>query len=210
MKKSILVLVFLTSVDGFAHPVSFQDSVGVMGHHNPRMSHFQLNYSWKYWFATGYHHFSVRPQGSLKTANFLSTNFLLKRWNGEDFQANIYAAVGAGTSDISEESKAAGLGLLQFDIEDRKYYFLAKYMQTQSEDEAEIKQATVRAGVAPYVGSFTDIHSWLIIEFQQNDVLGGEVDNDITPYLRVFYRNVLFEIGHSFDGDMRFNYIAHF
>ena len=210
MKHLTWLALLLAPSHGWVHPVSFQESVGVMGYHTPRVSHFQVNKSWKYWFATGYHYLSVRPKKHLKTAHFLSTNFLLKRWNGQNYQANIYIVTGIGVSDVGGMDQAVGLGLLQFDTEDRNYYFLAKYAQIQSKTSKEMGQGTIRAGFSPYVGKFTEIHSWLIMEYQRTDILGGDTNNDITPYLRVFYKNVLFEVGHSFNGQFRFNYITHF
>ncbi|MCY4524059.1 MAG: hypothetical protein OXB84_04900 [Halobacteriovoraceae bacterium] len=212
MKKIFFFLTSFIALDVQAHPVSFQDSMGIMGYHNPKMSHLQLNYSWKYWLATGLHHFSIRPrsQDKVKNANFFSTNLVLKRWNGSNYQANLYTILGAGRSDISGSTQDAGLGVFQFDIEDRKYYFLTKYAHIQNPDDAELKQTTVRIGLAPYVGGFDDIHSWFILEWQKNNIINSKVDEDVTSYLRFFYENVLFEIGYSFDGNAKFNYITHF
>ena len=210
MRTLVLILMCLFCFDVLAHPVSFKNSIGVMGDHAPKISHIQLNYSWKHWFATGLHHLSVRPYDKVEKAHFFSTNFLLKRWNGDGLQGNIYAVLGVGQSRLSGNPKDAGLGLIQFDIEDRKYYFLSKYMQTQNNDEIEIKQATIRVGIAPYVGSFEDIHSWIILEWQKSEILRSLKDQDTSLFLRLFYQNVLFEIGHSLDGDVKFNYITHF
>ena len=135
---------------------------------------------------------------------------MLKRWNGEAFQANIYGVLGAGSSGLIEESKFAGFGLLQFDIEDRHYYFLAKHLQTVSEGRPDLRQSTARVGIAPYQDKYDGIHSWLILEWQRTEFSGRSAAIELTPLLRVFYRNLLFEIGQSFSGEMRFNYIAHF
>ena len=60
-----------------------------------------------------------------QSAQFVSTNFLLKRWNKEALQANLYTNIGVGQSRLNENSPdgAVGLGVVQFDIEDRDYYF---------------------------------------------------------------------------------------
>jgi hypothetical protein len=210
MKLFVFISLLVAVQYAQAHPVSFEDSVGIMGYHAPKVSHMQVNYSWRHWFATGVHHFSLKTQDEMKSMNLISTNFLVKRWNGSSYQANIYTNLAVGMSDLSQESRPLGMGSVQFDIEDRKYYFLAKYSRLASEASEELTQITLRAGVAPYVANFNDIHSWIIIEWQSNLFLGQDLDVDITPYLRVFYKNVLFEIGHSLDGHMRFNFISHF
>lgn len=210
MKNLFMVIAFLWTGAALAHPVSFEGSKGIMGYHSPQLTHFQLNYSATYRFAVGAHHFAIPNSSPYRFANFLSANFLLKRWNGPSYQGNIYAVLGVGHSQMREQSVGAGLGKLQFDIEDRKYYFLTSYSQIQSEKGRELTDFVIRAGLAPYVGDFKDIHSWLILEWRENQILNEEKFEDLTPFLRVFYRNLLFEIGQSFKGITRFNYIVHF
>ena len=180
-----------------------------MGYHAPFMSHNQLNYSWRYWFATGVHH--IRRH-SVKNANATlgSLNFLLKRWNGSGLQANLYGVIGGGHSEISGDPKTIGMAALQFDIEDRDYYFLAKHQQLFNDKFTELEQTVVRAGVTPYIDPFDGFHTWIILEWQDFAFNRESNQSDITPYLRFFYRNILFEIGQSFTGVTRFNYITHF
>lgn len=206
----IISLFFMANTSRiFAHPVSYSGSKGLMGFHSPLLSHNQLNYSFKYWFATGLHHIR-RPDQSGRHATFASTNFLLKRWNGEGLQANIYANIGAGQSQLGPTPEPSALGLLQFDIEDRDYYFLIKHYGIFNDEGTDLTQTTIRAGISPYVVNFDGIHSWLILEWQSADFTDGEDVTDLTPFLRVFYKNLLFEIGQSFDGATKFNYITHF
>lgn len=209
MKILLITLVIFSMKKSFAHPVSYKDSRGIMGFHSEALSHNQLNYSFKYWFATGLHHIR-RPNQSGGHGTFASANFLLHRWNGEGFQANIYGNLGVGQSELGKDSKFSGLGLLQFDIEDRDYYFLAKHFRIQNDDRTDLAQTVIRAGITPYVVNFDGIHSWLILEWQKLDFSDGKDVTDLTPFLRVFYKNLLFEIGQSFDGVTKFNYITHF
>lgn len=209
MKSLTALLVLLLTTSLHAHPVSYQGSKGIMGYHSPIVSHNQINYSFKHWFAAGVHHIR-RPTLDNKYGNFASTNFLLKRWNGERLQANIYANIGLGHSKLGDTSKAAGLGLIQFDIEDRDYYFLAKHLQIYNDNRSDFAQTIVRAGISPYVVNYNGIHSWLILELQNADFNGSRDVTDLTPFIRIFYKNFLFEIGQSFDGISKFNYIAHF
>jgi len=205
---SFLLIVFQTTVL-WAHPVSFEGSKGVMGYHSSIISHNQLNYSFSHRLAAGVHHIR-RPEVENASASFVSLNFLLKRWNNKSSQANIYAVLGLGQSDLNGESEASGLGLIQFDIENREYYFLAKYLQIQNEEQVDLKQSIVRVGLAPYVADYEGIHSWLILEWQTLNFNEAGTRHDVTPFLRIFYKNLLFEIGQNFDGVSKFNYIVHF
>ena len=194
----------------FAHPTSFQGSKGVMGFHSPSFTHNQVNYSMKYWFAVGAHHYTRPNQDGKKQASFVSSNFLLKRWNASNLQANLYTVLGAGESRLDGNSKSAGLLGFQFDIEDRDYYFLVKSSGIDNGSQTDLMSNTVRVGVTPYVDPYDGIHTWLILNWEEKRFFGEAKETDLTPTLRFFYRNLLFEIGQSFKGNTQFNYIAHF
>lgn len=209
-KISIFGLIFLLGPHLLlAHPVSFKSSTGIMSYQSPIISHSQLNYSFEYWFAGGIHHIR-RPNMSDRSATLASANLLLKRWNGDSLQANIYLSLGAGHSELGPQPITAGLGALQFDIEDRDYYFLAKHTLIGDTKRFELSQSVLRIGLSPYVEDYDGIHSWLIVEWQSTNFYDGRDLVDVTPFLRVFYKNLLFEVGQSFDGITKFNYIAHF
>jgi hypothetical protein len=199
----------LMSMVSLAHPVSFKGSKGVMGYHSPIVTHHQLNYSFEYWLAAGVHHIR-RPQLDNRFATLGSVNLLLKRWNGEALQSNLYALLGAGESQLGPTAETSGLAGIQFDIEDRDYYFLARHLHIGNERRADLNQTIVRAGVTPYVDGYDGFHSWIILEWKNSEFAAGDELSDLTPFLRFFYRNFLFEIGQSFDGISKLNYIAHF
>ncbi|MEO0334821.1 MAG: hypothetical protein AAF202_00390, partial [Pseudomonadota bacterium] len=46
-----------------------------------------------------------------------------------------------GESHLGPNSEASGLGLVQFDIENRDYYFLAKSLVVGNSDRADLNQA---------------------------------------------------------------------
>lgn len=212
LKMVTLLLLFVSgfSLTSEAHPVSFKGSKGVMGSHSPHLTHNQINYSFQYWWALGAHQYTRPDKKHDKSATIASSNFLIKRWNAEAFQANLYVNLGVGHSEFTGESKTAGYGLIQFDIEDRDYYFLAKHSQLITDKVTDLRQATVRMGITPYVDGYDGFHSWMILEYSSMEFLQAEKREDLTPLLRFFYRNMLFEIGQSFNGSTQFNYIAHF
>jgi len=118
--------------------------------------------------------------------------------------------LGGGQSDFDNSPENVGYGLLQFDIEDRNYYFLAKTARMQGEDSTQLQQHTVRAGIAPYVANYGALHTWIILEWTNQEVLDEGWDADLTPLLRLFHKNILFELGQSFNGVTKFNFISHF
>lgn len=185
-----------------------------MSHQGPNLGHQQINYSFEYWWALGIHHFE-RPGLDGQKGSFATSNFLINRWNEAFLQANLYGLVGFGQSefatlDPSDDAEDTAFGGLQFDIEDRRYYFLIKYLGAANEDEREFSQTVVRAGLTPYQGEFYDLHTWIILEWSENRFGNHTKIDEVTPLLRFFYRNILFEIGQNLDGETKFNFIAHF
>src|SRR5690606_14285081 len=98
---------------------------------------------------------------------------------------NVYGVLGAGQSELSGTPEASGFSLVQFDIEDRKYYFLAKYADLYNENKSDLRQATLRAGIAPYIEKYDGIHSWFILEWHQFRFSSSDSSEDLTPLLRI-------------------------
>ncbi|NRA66161.1 MAG: hypothetical protein HRU19_16860 [Pseudobacteriovorax sp.] len=207
----LLVLWLLTFIEiSLAHPTSFKGSTGLMSQTTSKRDHYQVNYSHEYYLATGAHLYQDREGDDMRRAGFLSSNFLLFRENSQRFQANLYGIIGAGSSELSGEKETAGLYRIQADIEDRKYYFLINQTGISTKKQRELDQRTIRLGTAPYVGNFEDLHMWLIAEWQESRRFASKPRTEFTPILRLFYQNVLLEIGRSVSGDMKFNTIIHF
>jgi hypothetical protein len=206
---SLLLSIFLLALNGKAHPTSFEGSTGVMGHFSNELSEFQLNYSFKHWFAVESTVLSI-PEMPENQALILSANILAYRWNTDQLQGNLYGSLGVGSSDLSGDRQNIGNAMLQFDIEDRKYYFLTKHQQVFGQEGVDLRLSLARLGFAPYVGKFDEIHTWLIMEWSKMAMRESGFQEDLTPFLRVFYKNILFEIGQSFKGNSNFNFITHF
>lgn len=205
--KLLFCVLFLFAQNALAHPVAYEGSTGIMGYHSKDMSDMELNYSVRYWFAPSIQ--ALRFQEGRARPNVVlgKLNFLAKRWNGENFQANIYLHAGAGNSDLSGRNRTVFHGGFTADIEDRKHYFLTEAGTLRTASGAEVTMWKLRAGFAPYVADFDKLHSWFIVEANRNTYGAGQVE--IVPTLRFFYENVLWEIGASLKGTLHLNYIIH-
>lgn len=190
-----------------AHPVAYQGSTGIMSSFSKDMSDFEVNYSWRYWTATSAHIFRYTPGADRPDVALVQENFLLKRWNEEGFQANIYSLTGAGNSRLSGRSRAAYFAGAVVDIENRRLYFLTHFTHLRNNVKQELNHAEIRAGFAPYLGNFNDLHTWMILEASHQSVF--DTKWRLTPFLRFFYQNVLWEIGSSLKGDIKLNTIIH-
>lgn len=138
----------------------------------------------------------------------LQYNALLKRWNAPASQANIYfkSALGVRTDDSgpSDERSAAGFVGFSTDWEDRRW-FVSYGNRAFVSDQDNFFTQTARAGVAPYIGDYGDLHTWLMLQVEHKPE--GEDSIKVTPLVRMFKGPFLIEAGANEDGEGLFNFI---
>lgn len=137
-------------------------------------------------------------------------NFLLKRWNELDSQANIYLSIGHGGEKVKTSFKDTSILALEADWESRKYYVSAKedVLLSNRDSGLNVYQTKLRAGFAPYLAEFNEINTWFILQTDFSNKM--EEEFKLTPFVRFFYHNVLTEFGVSSKGDAQFNLMVHF
>lgn len=123
------------------------------------------------------------------------TNHLLKRWNFPGAQGNIFFNIGLGVAEDDGDSEfAAKTGILA-DYETRRV--LVQY-DNEAMHAGDIEQSFhqgVRAGVAPYVGEYGDLHTWLMVEVDHHPAEDDQMV--VTPLVRMYYGTALWEVGYS-------------
>lgn len=197
---------FLISAVANAHPVAYQGSTGFMGYYSKGMTDVEINHSLRYWFAPAVQMLRF-TEGASSPDYFLGKlNFLLFRKNAEDYQANVYVHGGAGYSRLQERS-IFHTGVTA-DAENRRLYSLVEWNILQNSRFTEQRWWKARVGFAPYIANFDGIHSWVILEANQQST--GNTKVEFVPTLRFFYQNLLWEIGSSLSGEVHLNHIIHF
>ena len=207
MKSWIVSLLFFSCL-AEAHPVAFKGAVGVMEWNQPFMTDDWLTYSFRSDAAVAARHMRFdMPEGRMQ---FYAPqlDFLLKRWNENDSQANVYAFGAYGSASFQGQSQGAGLGGLEADAESRKYFVMAKYEKMWSGLGPDFYHVETRLGIAPYEAEFSELASWLMLQYQYHPMLLKK--NALTPIIRLFYKSVLLETGVSTDGDWMMNFMFHF
>jgi hypothetical protein len=135
-------------------------------------------------------------------------DYLVKRWNESDSQANIYAYGAFGAVNFQDQTGSSGLAGAEADAESRKYFASAKYEKMWANLGPDFFDVEARLGIAPYEAEFNEIASWFMIQYQWHPRLTRQYA--ITPLVRLFYKSVLFETGVSTDGDWMLNFMFHF
>ena len=140
-------------------------------------------------------------------------NYLIKRLNNPKSQANLYFKSGLGLAlsdfrDLKNKTEPAFFSGLSFDWEDRRYF--TKY-ENRIHYSPEIDKFFIqkgRIGIAPYIGNYGDLHTWLML---QVDHMPKEKNKIVyTPMLRFFKADYLAEIGRNNIGDLLFNFVKRF
>ena len=200
-----------------AHPVVFANGTAIMGHHHGKMSGLELVYSPNWYTGLGLEtertpeHYTLLGRASLLTwrGNYpdLQTNFYLsaaagKKWFGK--KNNLPVDVGQTTSSLAQWSA-------EWDAEDREYYGRVKFVQRFEESRRRSDETLVRIGFAPYKAQADEPAIWGMLEWKSETVDTFQTArHQVTPLMRYFYKNALFEVGSSLSGKFAFNYMYHF
>ena len=205
-------LLFLSVILGRAeaHPVSFAGSYSIMTWNSKDMSDWMLTHSFTSKYSLAARYLRLQTEDGERTFYVPQVNVLLKRWNELDSQANVYLSLGHGGEKVKSSFKNTSSVALETDWESRKYYVSARgdaLLSHKSSDQS-IYQTKLRAGFAPYLAEFDEMNAWFILEaFKSNK---DEKEFKLTPFIRLFYHNVLTEFGVSSRGDAQFNFMVHF
>jgi hypothetical protein len=209
MAKAILVFSLLMSASALAHPTSYQGATSVMTWNQPFLNDTMVTYTFANRAAIAARYMRMVMRDGEEMYTYMpQLNLLVSRWNEDDHQANIYLFGGGGVQELRNEKQFMGLAGIETDAESRWWYVSAKYQALIPKAGDTIHQTQFRTGVAAYASAYEELASWFILSVQYEPQLLREVT--ITPMARMFYKNVLWEVGSSLKGDWMLNIMFHF
>lgn len=94
------------------------------------------------------------------------------------------------------------------DWETRTIYTALKYYYFTSPKVTDISMAQARVGFSPNEAGFDKLQTWFMLQAMVMPDVESEVI--ITPLLRFFYHNVLWEMGSSTRGEWLINLMVHY
>ncbi len=212
--RNLMILLILSISVGIntaaAHPVAYAGSYSLMAWNSKEMTDWMFTHSFTSKNSLSIRHQRILTDEGERTFYFPHVNFLLKRWNEFNSQANVYLSVGHGGEKINSSFKDTSFLAVEADWETRKYYVSAReeILIASRDSSKNIYQTRVRAGFAPYLGGFDELNSWFILQFEKSNSSMDEYT--ITPLIRFFYKDVLIETGVNQKGDSQFNFMVHF
>ena len=203
MKYWALQSIVFLSLMAEAHPTSYKGAFSLMSYNTPEMNEVMLTYSFSHHFAAA----TTYLKDSESEFYIPRLNFLVKRWNKEDSQGNIYFSAGAGYEKLNSKNHEAQLAELVMDWESRKYYVYFDHLFLNRKHNEEYNHSKLRLGTAPFLADYEDLNVWLIL---QADKHMNQNNIELTQLLRFYIKNTLCEVGASFNGNWAFNYMVHF
>lgn len=195
----------------FAHPVIYQGGKVVSSFNMASYSDNQMLYSFTPRWATGLNHWRFTKGEKNTEMGLARLNRLLWRKNGDDSQANVYLLTGIGMVDSEIEKKGTRevyMGGFEADWETRTLYTALKYYHFSSPALTDISMTQARIGFSPFESGFENLQSWFMLQAMIMPKVEPNVI--ITPMLRFFYKNVLWEIGSSTRAEWMLNIMVHY
>lgn len=211
MRFILFFIAIMVAVPVQARPVSYPggwtgmimndgDKNSAHIHYSPTVK-MSLGYKGEYWREGEY------------TINALQMNNLLKRWNQKESQGNLYLKSGLGIAsdmrgNFADDHEAAGFTGIAVDWENRRFFTSYENRYTEAGDIANGFRQSTRIGVAPYIGNYGDLHTWMMLQVDHNPE--GKEKVTVTPLLRFFKGVNLMEAGISNQGDVLFNWVIRY
>lgn len=189
-----------------AKPIAFSHGTTVMAEYGAgTMTEAQVFYAPKYFLSLGGGYLELESDldHRRREITYARANYLVKRWNLEDAQANVFVWGGAGQAYVSElngHQFAANAGA-QIDYETRRIYASLK-TDLQRADAFSHRTDTLQLGIAPYKHDFDSLATWFVLQGRQ--YTGGIHDGtEWALLLRLFKRGAWIEAGVTDEGKLQ-------
>jgi hypothetical protein len=201
-----LVTMALIGSEVVAKPIAFANGTTVMLEYGAgTMREAQVFYAPKYYLSFGVGHLELQSDIDARSReiNYARLNYLAKRWNLEDAQANVFFWGGAGHARPSEtkQSVFAWNAGAQVDYETRRVYLSAKTDLHRSSAFSH-RIDTVQLGLAPYRHDYDTLATWFVLQGRQYT---GEIHSgtEWALLLRLFKGGAWVEAGATRDGKLQ-------
>ena len=200
MLRSLLVFIILLSSIS-AHPVIFKNGKVFWVSQTPSFNDIRFGVSQtSNWLIGGR---VLEDRKSNETFALINNNYLAKRWNSRNSQANIYLLSSVGVN--TKNSKSMGTFGLHGDWENRQLMVM-QMLEYYSHTSSWVSSS--RLAYSPYTVDYSKMSTWLIAQYRieyNND----EFSYMFIPVVRFFKGNYLLEIGSN-GNDSFFTFMTHF
>ena len=197
--KFFVLIILFSAIS--AHPVIFKNGKVFWITQNPSFNDVRFGVSkTSNWLIGGRF---LEDRKSNETFALLNNNFLAKRWNNRNSQANLYLLSSVGFN--TKNSKGMGTVGIHGDWEDRKFMVM-QMLEYYSHNSAVV--SNTRFAYSPYTVDYSKTSTWLIAHYRI-EYSDSKYSYMFFPIVRLFKKNYLVEIGSN--GDNAFlSFMTHF
>jgi len=135
-------------------------------------------------------------------------NRLLKRFNKENSQTNIYLKNAIGLIDYQEDQMFSSFSEIAFDYETRNFFTSYNASYSYGKQVYDFFEQRARVGISPINAKYGDLTWWFMVEAMNQP----EADDNFTlvPLVRLFKRTFLIELGSDFKENFLINFIKRY
>jgi hypothetical protein len=188
--------------------MGFKDSTMAMGDLGPNWQEAWVNHAVTARDALGLGQIWMRSDDGLRTRNLTEATYtrLVKRWNAEHSQANLWFVGGVGWvggSGFAGQKTLLAPGVA-IDYETTRVY-LSGAARLYRAEGLNHDYASVRAGFSFYEAEYDEVQPWLILELRRMNQLSDSTE--ATPMMRFIHKRYFVEIGANTQSQVRFNFM---
>ena len=177
-------ILFMLSDLAQSRPVSWAGGSTILYRTNSMMSSYTFHYSPTYKYSIGAEYVNDRYFNN-HFINLRST-YLLDRHNTKISQRNIYLTGGISTKTNQDFSYG-----IHGDWETRRLFSSFSLINKHTK-EKDYTENEFQLGVAPYLGKYDDIHTWVMLKAKKNTINNNW---EIYPFIKLFQGDFLIEVG---------------
>lgn len=204
----VLALAFMSvTPSAQAKPISYVGGTMVMMENDETGHTLSIDYTLDPNFAVGL--YAKQEVGGMEFQTVgPQLNTLIKRWNFEDGQANIFNMTGAGVSRYHGDNEFSAWSSILADYETRRIFTSYEMRLMYAGDIESSVWQRARVGVAPYKANYDDLNTWLMVQVDDHPAKDETVV--VTPLVRFFYKTTLLEAGYSSNNHVMINGVLQF
>ena len=182
--KIIILLIISFGLD--ARPISYSGGSTIMSFSDNIKDSLYYHYSPSYKYSVGIE--NIRDKYFDDNYSYVRFTYLLNRKNTENSQRNLYLQSGISSKGFNEYFYG-----MHGDWETRRLFVGFGLKETKKKIH-DYSEQYYQIGVAPYLGDYGDLHTWIMIKAKENSLQNKW---STYPVLKFFKGNVLVEFGYG-------------
>lgn len=184
--KILVLSLILTSLYCHSRPISYSEGFTLMSHSDNYKDSIYFHYSPSFKYSVGVE--VLKDDYFNDEFSYFRFTYLLNRKNTQRSQRNFYFQSGANPDDTDQHFFG-----LHGDWETRRWFVGFGYKEVFN-DTQDFTEKYLQLGLAPYLGKYGDLHTWLMIKTKKNSLGNGW---STLPVIKFFKGDFLIELGYN-------------